>query len=189
MDKELNKGGKPLTKKVLMARAPSEDEIEWVKYGRGLRQESPKVSDDEAKALVALASTLLTVYTGALALFKVSENFDSIYNNVSFLGMPENGLRALIFMTPIVLWLISIGLNLYVYFPGNYKANTVSPNKTKNLLENIINTKYNRLKWGGRAFLAALVWSTVFIGLMSLSSPCRADPKRISKCAIRSSGI
>ncbi|RQW77035.1 MAG: hypothetical protein EHM14_15295 [Methanothrix sp.] len=157
--------------KVITARAPSDHEIDWVKFGRTLRQGSPKVVDDEAKALVALASTLLTVYTGAITLFKIPENFDSLFKYVSFLGIHEGLFRALIFMVPIALWLISIGLNLFVYFPKYYEADIASPNRTKQLLEAVIDTKYSRLKWGGLVFLAALAWSTLIIGLMSITPP------------------
>ena len=48
--------------------------LEWLKYGRQMIQESPKVLDEAAKkTFLTLGSSLLTVYTGALALFKFNE--------------------------------------------------------------------------------------------------------------------
>jgi hypothetical protein len=157
--------------KVLKARAPTDAEIEWVKFGRTLSQGSPKVVDDEAKALVALASTLLAVYTGAITLFKIPDNFALLYKYISFLGISEGFLRALVFLLPIVLWLVAIGFNLFVYFPEYYTGADASPNKTKQLLKTVIDAKYSRLKKGGLVFLAALSWSTLIIGIMSIIPP------------------
>ena len=52
---------------------PYEEDLEWLKYGRVMIQESPKVLDEAAKSFLTLASSFLTVYTGALALFKFNE--------------------------------------------------------------------------------------------------------------------
>ena len=52
---------------------PFEEDLDWLKYGREMIQESPKILDEAAKTFLTLASTFLTVYTGALALFKFNE--------------------------------------------------------------------------------------------------------------------
>lgn len=52
---------------------PHEEDLDWLKYGRVMIQESPKVLDEAAKSFLTLGSSLLTVYTGALALFNFSD--------------------------------------------------------------------------------------------------------------------
>jgi hypothetical protein len=57
----------------IVGQEPYEEDIEWLKYGRQMIQESPNVLDEAAKSFLTLGSSLLTVYTGALALFKFNE--------------------------------------------------------------------------------------------------------------------
>jgi hypothetical protein len=67
---------------------PIEEELEWLKYGREIFKESPKVLDETAKSLIALGSSLLTVYTGALALFKFNENLALSSANWILISVP-----------------------------------------------------------------------------------------------------
>ena len=72
---------------------PSEEDMQWLDYGRKLLEESPKVLDEDAKSFVALGSSLLTVYTGALALFKFNERLEL------------SGVNLIMMLVPILLWL------------------------------------------------------------------------------------
>ncbi len=158
---------------VLKARAASDDELEWIKYGRKLRQDSPDIIDAQAKALVALASTLLAVYTGALTLFKIPDNFNSAFFFLTGMGLEAliSPLRLLIFTVPIILWLLSIKSSLDVYQPGAYKTNPISPNQINKTLDEIIATKYAELREAMNYFLVALAVSTLCIGIISLLTP------------------
>jgi hypothetical protein len=161
--------------KNLRTRAASDNELEWIKYSRKLSQDSPDEIDTQAKALVALATTLLTVYTGALTLFKIRENFDSFFPFLqgSILWLP----RLANLMLPIVLWLWSIYSSLDVYQPKEYKTNAISPNKANETLNEIIKTKNEKMEWAIRIFFIAISWSAICIGFISLLTPQTSMPE------------
>ena len=68
-----------------------------------VKRASPKVLDDAAKSFLTLGSSLLTVYTGALALFKFNEK-------------ASDHLSLAIICIPIFLWLLCISCLAWVYF-------------------------------------------------------------------------
>jgi hypothetical protein len=152
-----------MVSKVIKTRAAPDDELEWIKYGRKLRQDSPDIIDGQAKALVALSTTLLTVYTGALALFKIPDILGSFFPTAK--GIWVIGLVILIL--PIVFWLVSIYLNLNVYQPEAYKTKSLSPNRIKKSLAQIIDAKSKKLKNGMYSFLLALLYHYWFADLSS----------------------
>ncbi len=93
---------------------PYEEDLDWLKYGRVMIQESPKVLDEAAKSFLTLGSSLLTVYTGALALFKFNER-------------ASDPLSWAVICTPILLWLLCISCLAYVYFPDRLRFHKNSP--------------------------------------------------------------
>ena len=130
---------------------PSEEDMQWLDYGRKLLEESPKVLDEDAKSFVALGSSLLTVYTGALALFKFNERLEL------------SGVNLIMMLGPILLWLLSISSNAYVYFPGRYDFTRDSPSDLMRIPELISKKKYSRLKIGAVLFILALGSSSLSI--------------------------
>jgi hypothetical protein len=147
-------------KMVLTARIPSDDEIERMKFGRQLHHESPKIIDEQAKALVALSSALITLYTTAIALFKISDR-------IIELSTAQRVLLAL----PIILWLISIGSNLWISFPKSYEVYPNSPNKTVDTLNKIIDFKLKRLKVGALTFFLAFCVLIASLFVVSIQIP------------------
>ena len=135
---------------------PSEEELQWLDYGRKLLEESPKILDEDAKSFVALGSSLLTIYTGALALFKFNERLDVSMINLALMSLP------------IILWLLSISFNAYVYFPGRYEFARDSPTDLMRIPELISRIKYSRLKIGAILFILALGSSS--FSILSLGS-------------------
>jgi hypothetical protein len=129
---------------------PFEEDLEWLKYGREIVRESPKVLDEAAKGFLALGSTLLTVYTGALALFKLNEKASG----------PESWA---IICIPIVLWLLSISCLAYVYFPDRLKFHTNSPTEIEKVAVEVSRKKSFRLKIGSVLFVAALAATSISI--------------------------
>ena len=129
---------------ILPGEAVPEPEENWLEYGRKLLEESPEVLDEDAKSLVALGSSLLTVYTGALALFKFVETLIS------------SGIYLAVMSIPIILWLLCISFSAYVYFPGRYQFNKDSPDSVINTAEKIGRKKYSRLKIAAILFIFAL---------------------------------
>ena len=129
---------------------PFEEDLEWLKYGREIVKESPKVLDEAAKSFLALGSTLLTVYTGALALFKLNEN-------------ASGPLSWAIICFPIVLWLLSISCLAYVYFPDRLKFHTNSPTEIEKVNVEVSRKKGFRLKIGSVLFVAALAATSISV--------------------------
>jgi hypothetical protein len=123
---------------------PSEEDMKWLSYGRKLFEESPNVLDENAKSFVTLGSTLLTVYTGALALFKFNEVLNRPWYNLVIMALP------------IFLWLLSISFNAYVQFPGRYEFARDSPTDLMKIPGLISKKKYFRLKIGAIFFILAL---------------------------------
>lgn len=107
---------------------PYEEDIEWLKYGRQMIQESPNVLDEAAKSFLTLGSSLLTVYTGALALFKLNARASDLLDWV-------------LICTPIVLWLLCISSLAWVYFPNRLRFNAKSPSDIENLTVNVSRKK------------------------------------------------
>lgn len=129
---------------------PFEEDLEWLKFGREMIKESPKVLDESAKSFLALGSSLLTVYTGALALFKLTEKASSPYSLA-------------IMCIPIVLWLLCISCLAYVYFPDRFKFQTNSPSEIENVTRDVSRKKSFRLKVGSILFVAALATTSISI--------------------------
>ena len=129
---------------------PFEEDLEWLKFGREIIKDSPRVLDETAKGFLALGSTLLTVYTGALALFKLNEKASA----------PESWA---IICIPIVLWLICISCLAYVYFPDRCNFHTNSPSEIEKVTRDISRKKSLRLKIGSVLFVAALAATSISI--------------------------
>jgi len=94
--------------------------------------------------------TFLTVYTGALALFKLNEKVSG------------PGFWAIICI-PIILWLLCISCLAYVYFPDRCKFHTNRPNEIENVTKDISRKKSFRLKISTILFVAALAATSVSI--------------------------
>jgi hypothetical protein len=148
------------------ARKPTENEIAWVTIGRDLIKGSAKILDDEAKALVALGSSLITLYIVALTFLKTPDTFDLPFNQILMITLP------------IIFWLLSIAFNLYVYFPGKYKFSTKYPELTTIELDRAINKKYNRLRLGSTFFLIALILTTFTLAFASTLKQ-QIEPKEV----------
>jgi hypothetical protein len=134
----------------LQGEEPYEEDLEWLKYGREMIQESPKVLDEAAKSFLTLASSFLTVYTGALALFKFNERASGTF------------VWAVICI-PILLWLLCISSIAYVYFPDRLKFHKNSPTDIERVTVEVSRKKSFRLKASSILFVAALAATSISI--------------------------
>ncbi|MFZ3146916.1 hypothetical protein [Methanothrix sp.] len=128
---------------------------EWVNFGHQLYKESPGKLDEAAKSLMTIGSSLLTVYIGAITLFKINEKLDS---NVLIFG-------------PIFFWLLCIAVCVFVYFPGVREMDAFNVDQIKNTLNEIIGNKYTKLRIGAGLFVIALCFSTYTIGTSLWQEP------------------
>ena len=134
----------------IVGEEPYEEDIEWLKYGRQMIQESPNVLDEAAKSFLTLGSSLLTVYAGALALFKFNERASDLLDWV-------------VICTPIVLWLLCISSLAWVYFPNRLRFNARSPSDIANVTMDVSRKKSLRLKIGSILFVMALAATSISI--------------------------
>lgn len=141
---------------------PFEEDLDWLKYGRQMIQESPKVLDEAAKTFLTLASTFLTVYTGALALFKFNER-------------AHDPLSGLAIWAPIILWLLCISSMAYVHFPDRLKFRKNIPRDIENVTMQVSRKKSLRLKVGSVLFVAALAATSISIVWLGVQSPKDAE--------------
>jgi hypothetical protein len=130
---------------------PEDEDIEWLKYGRELFKDSPRVLDETAKSLITLGSSFLTIYTGSFVLFKFNEN---IY---------QDPLNWILISLTVICWLLSISLNAYVFFPDCQKISMDSPTDIRNSAKNINENKLKRLKIGASLFVISLLLSSFSI--------------------------
>lgn len=129
---------------------PFEEDLDWLKYGQEMIQESPKILDEAAKTFLTLASTFLTVYTGALALFKFNERS---HDPISWLAISA----------PIILWLLCISSMAYVHFPDRLKFRKNIPSDIEWVTMEVSRKKSFRLKVGSVLFVAALAATSISI--------------------------
>lgn len=134
----------------LQGEEPYEEDLEWLKYGRQMIQESPKVLDEAAKSFLTLGSSLLTVYTGALALFKLNERASDLFDWA-------------VICTPIVLWVLCISSLAWVYFPNRLRFNARSPSDIERVTMDVSRKKSLRLRAGSALFVAALATTSISI--------------------------
>jgi len=137
---------------------PFEEDLDWLKYGREMIQESPKILDEAAKTFLTLASTFLTVYTGALALFKFNERS---HDPLSWLAI----------FSPIILWLLCISSMAYVHFPDRLKFRRNSPSDIENVTMEVSRKKSFRLKAGSVLFVAALAATSISLIWLGSQGP------------------
>jgi len=113
-------------------------------------QESPNVLDEAAKSFLTLGSSLLTVYTGALALFKLNERASDLFDWT-------------VICIPIVLWLLCISSLAWVYFPNRLRFNARSPSDIAIVTMDVSRNKRHRLKIGSVLFVIALALTSTSI--------------------------
>ena len=134
----------------IVGEEPYEEDIEWLKYGRQMIQESPNVLDEAAKSFMTLGSSLLTVYTGALALFKLNERASDLFDWT-------------VICIPIILWLLCISSLAWVYFPNRLRFNARSPSDIAIVTMDVSRNKRHRLKIGSVLFVIALALTSTSI--------------------------
>jgi hypothetical protein len=137
-------------KMTVQGQEPFEEDLEWLKFGKETIRDSPKILDEASKSFLTLGSSLLTVYTGALALFKLNEKTLS-------------PLSWTMICIPILLWLMCISCLAYVYFPDRYNFRANSPSQIEKVTRDISRKKSFRLKVGSVFFVLALAAMSVSI--------------------------
>ena len=126
---------------------PTDEDLLWLAYGKQILKEAPTLLDGNAKSLVTLGSSLLAAYTGALAILS-----NAIYS-----------MDWILVGGSVILWLISISLAAYVYFPARYKFSLSSPSEILEVTRRSAEQKHLRMRLSAVFFLLALAVSAISI--------------------------
>ena len=120
----------------------------WKDTAKGLLGESIKSIEETAKQIIAIAAILEGLYFHAIAFSDIR----------GWLG----GVAALIvYLLPLLLWLVSLLAALLVFFPRTYEANISSWRESRAAFERIVAYKHDLLKVAG-LFLFLGVLALVF---------------------------
>lgn len=110
------------------------DEI-WLEEGQNLIKKSSESLEGAAKAIIALITSLITIYTVLLSYFGSINNISS---NPYFY----------ILTIPIVFFFLSIWLCVEVYSPKIYEIETDKPERIKEKIVQINKEKYESFRYG-----------------------------------------
>lgn len=135
---------------VLKGRKPSNINLEILRYGRGLYNETPTSLVDAAKTFITLETSLLTAYIGIFTFLKINEKLNNSFINIyiSFI---------------IILWLLSIVFTSLAIFPLGYDTNLISPDSITESVKKLVSWKQRALISGILFLILALLASIVLI--------------------------
>lgn len=135
---------------VLKGRKPSNRNLEILRFGRELYNETPTSLVDAAKTFVTLETSLLTAYIGIFTFLKINEKLNNSCTDIYI---------AII----IVLWLISIVFTSLAIFPFGYDTNLISPDSITESVKKIVGWKQRVLISGLLFLILALLASIILI--------------------------
>ena len=112
----------------------------WKDTAKGLLGESIKSIEETAKQIIGVAGILEGLYFHAIA-------YSDIRGQLGGVG------PLLLYLLPLLLWLVSLLTALLVFFPRTYASNISSWRESKAAFERIVTYKHTMLKIAG-LFLA-----------------------------------
>ena len=108
----------------------------WKDTAKGLLGESIKSIEETAKQIIGVAGILEGLYFHAIA-------YSDIRGQLGGVG------PLLLYLLPLLLWLVSLLAALLVFFPRAYASNISSWRESKAAFERIVTYKHNMLKVAG----------------------------------------
>ena len=122
----------------------------WKDTARGLLGESVKSIEETAKQLIGVTGILEGLYFHAIA-----------YSDVR--GELSGGLLVL-YVMPLIFWLVGLWFALLVFFPRTYDSNISSWRESKATFERIVAYKHARLKAAGFLLVLGVVGLCAALG-------------------------
>jgi hypothetical protein len=108
----------------------------WKDTAKGLLGESIKSIEETAKQIIGVAGILEGLYFHAIA-------YSDIRGHLGGVG------PLLLYLSPLLLWLVSLLAALLVFFPRTYASNISSWRESKAAFERIVTYKHTMLKIAG----------------------------------------
>jgi hypothetical protein len=126
----------------------------WREMGKESIRESIKTIDQVAKEIIAIAGIMQGLYVNVIAIGDLKSASYPI-------------LARLVFLLPIVFFILSITAGLLVFFPEPFRLNVNASGSIKASFEHIQARKFHRLKWASfwiiTGFLALLTAVAVYL--------------------------
>jgi hypothetical protein len=124
----------------------------WREVGKTLVRESVGTIDATAKQIVGVAGVLAGLYVNAIA-------FSDLRGKVT------GGWPLAIYLTPVVLLLISLSAALFVFFPGYHPLNIHSSEASRLVYEHVVTRKLRRLRIASLGLVLGVV--AVFVAVLT----------------------
>jgi hypothetical protein len=121
----------------------------WLETARTIVRESVASLEEAAKQLIEAVTLVEGIYFAAIS-------FGDLRKVMAVQG-PEGWICILLFVSPIVLWLICLFFAVRVFTPKNYETNLSSPELAEQLYRELVNYKHRNLKRAHWALLAGFL--------------------------------
>jgi hypothetical protein len=131
----------------------------WKKNAEKLVGESISAVEDTAKQFVVVTGLLQGIYFHTIAFSDIRQ---------------ENGYSFLIYLAPLVLWLLSLVFAVMVLFRKKYELNINSTSDSKKIFEEMVKIKYRYIQISGFflifSFVALAFAFLYYLGMLSYFS-------------------
>jgi hypothetical protein len=121
----------------------------WVDVAHGMVKESVSALEGAAKQLISVASLLQGIYFAAISFSDLKKALD-VQDN-------QGWLLVFLFVSPIIPWIISVGLAIRVFKPEFYTTNLQSPYLSRRMYEEIVSYKQRYLRYSYWALLVGFI--------------------------------
>jgi hypothetical protein len=121
----------------------------WLETARTAVRESVASLEEAAKQLIGAVTLVEGIYFAAIS-------FSDLRKVMAVQGT-EADLRILLFVSPIILWLVCLFFAVRVFTPKTYKTNLSSPQLAEQLYQELVSYKHRNLKRAYWALLAGFV--------------------------------
>ncbi|MDF0590108.1 hypothetical protein [Candidatus Methanocrinis natronophilus] len=110
----------------------------WLETARGAAKESVAALEEAAKQLISVTSLLQAIYFAAIS-------FSDLKGALAAEGEIRWAL-VLLFVLPVVLWLLSLSYAVLVFKPESYRTNLSSPDLARSMYGEIVGYKHRQLQ-------------------------------------------
>jgi hypothetical protein len=121
----------------------------WLETARTAVRESIASLEEAAKQLIAAVTLAEGIYFAAISFSDLSK--------VMAVQGAQADFRIMLFVSPIILWLVCLFFAVRVFTPKNYETNLSSPELAEQLYREMVGYKHRNLKRAYWALLAGFV--------------------------------
>ena len=121
----------------------------WLETARSAVRESIASLEEAAKQLIGAVTLVEGIYFAAVS-------FSDLRSVMAVQGTEAN-FRIVLFVSPIILWLVCLFFAVSVFTPETYKTNLSSPELAEQLYQELVSYTHRNLKRAYWALLAGFV--------------------------------